>query len=143
MVGDPADEEMNAPRRGRPRLRRGPIGCGPLRCYAPQCEIWDDIGRVVLSPEEIEILRLIDLEDLEQEEAAQTLGISRKTLWKDLHEARKKVTDALIHGKLIEFSGCPRRNQGICPRRDEVYCPKQNGGVCPRGCTNQKEENTI
>ena len=135
MVVDPADDETNSPRRGRPRGRRGPIGCGPLRCYGPQCEIWDDTQRVVLRPDEIEILRLVDLEGLEQEAAAQTLGISRKTLWKDLHEARKKVTDALVHGKMIEVTGCSRRNSGVCPRKDESYCPKQDGGLCPRGCS--------
>ncbi len=139
MVVDPADDELNTPRRGRPRIRRGPIGCGPLRCYAPQCEIWDDSQRVVLRPDEIEILRLVDLEDMEQEEAAQTLGISRKTLWKDLHQARKKVTDALVHGKMIEFTGCHRKNIGECPRRDTSYCPKQKE-QCPRGCTIENYE---
>lgn len=143
MVVNPADDEINTPRRGRPRLRRGPIGCGPLKCYAPQCEIEDEPQRVVLRPEEIEILRLVDLEDLEQEEAAQTLGISRKTLWKDLHEARKKVTDALVHGKRIEFSDCPRKNEGICPRQDDAYCPKQDGGVCPRGDMIQNNQTTL
>jgi predicted DNA-binding protein (UPF0251 family) len=140
MVVDPADEETHTPRRGRPRVRRGPIGCGPLRCYAPQCEILVETQRVVLRPDEIEILRLVDLEDLEQEAAAHTLGISRKTLWKDLHEARKKVTDALVHGKMIEFTGCPRKNEGICPRRDDSFCPKQDGGHCPRGCTLQNNQ---
>ncbi|HWQ67228.1 MAG TPA: DUF134 domain-containing protein [Methanospirillum sp.] len=141
MVVYPEDNEADIPRRGRPRVRRGPIGCGPLRCYAPQCEIVDAARRVVLRPDEIEILRLIDLEDLEQEEAAQVLGISRKTLWKDLHEARRKVTDALVHGKFIEFSGCPRKNLGECPRQEEAHCPKQNGGMCPRGCMAQDESN--
>lgn len=141
MVVDPADDE-HIPRRGRPRVRRGPIGCGPLRCYAPQCEIWDETQRVVLRPDEIEILRLVDLEDFEQEEAALALGISRKTLWKDLHEARKKVTDALVHGKMIEFSGCSRRSEGICPRNDETFCPKQDGGACPRGHTIQNYPGT-
>lgn len=136
-----ADPVEPAPplRRGRPRVRRGPIGCGPLRCYAPQCEVWDEPERVVLHPDEMEILRLIDLEGLTQEEAARQLGISRKTLWKDLHEARKKVTDALIHGKLIELFGCPKKNQGSCPRSDDTWCPRLDGGVCPRGCGTRRD----
>jgi uncharacterized protein len=142
MTVDPADDGLNTPRRGRPRGRRGPIGCGPLRCYGPQCEIWDEIDRVILRPDEIEILRLVDLEGLEQEEAAQALGISRKTLWKDLHEARKKVTDALVHGKMIEVSGCSRRIEGVCPRRDESYCPKKDVGICPKRCSDQNENET-
>jgi len=142
MVVDPADNENHAPRRGRPRVRRGPIRCGPLRCYAPLCEIRDEAQRVVLRPDEIEILRLVDLEGLEQEEAAHILGISRKTLWKDLHLAREKVTDALVHGKSIEFTGCSRRSEGICPQKEEVYCPKYGGGLCPRGQREQDDPKT-
>ncbi len=130
MSDDPVQEPA-APRRGRPRMRRR-TECGPFRCYAPQCEIWDDTARILLLPEEIETLRLVDLEGLEQEEAASVLGISRKTLWKDLHEARRKVTDALVNGKVIELSGCRRRGEGACPRLDASFCPKQNDGICSR-----------
>jgi predicted DNA-binding protein (UPF0251 family) len=60
---------------------------------------------------EIEALRLVDLEDLTQEEAAAMMGVSRKTLWNDLHKARKKITNALVndyqirieHGKYIKI----------------------------------------
>lgn len=44
-----------------------------------------------------------------QEDAAEKSGISRRTLWKDLHEARKKVADALVKGMIIEIEGCPER----------------------------------
>lgn len=94
----------------------------------------------LLLPEEIETLRLVDLEGLEQEEAAIALGISRRTLWKDLHEARKKVTDALVNGKLIEFSGCPRKGEAICPHRIESYCKKQTHELCPRKFLNPEGE---
>ncbi len=137
---DPADDELNAPRRGRPRGRRGPIGCGPLKCYGPQCDTWDEKQRVLLRPDEIEILRLVDLEGLEQEEAAQRMGISRKTLWKDLHEARKKVIDALVNGKTIEITGCSRRSEGVCPKRDDTFCPKNEGGICPKGSIRENED---
>jgi uncharacterized protein len=128
------DGEEGIRRRGRPRVRRQPVCSGPFRCYGPLCEIQDKIGKVIILPEEIDILRLIDLEGLEQEEAAVVLGISRRTLWKDLHEARRKVTDALVNGRLIEMSGCSRKTDGICPKNEGIYCPKRNGGICPRGC---------
>jgi predicted DNA-binding protein (UPF0251 family) len=69
-----------------------------------------------LHPEEIELIRLIDLEGLEQEEAAARLGVSRKTAWSDLHEARRKIADALVHGKGIEMSGCTKAAEGRCPK---------------------------
>ncbi len=55
--------------------------------------------------EEIEALRLVDLEELTQEEAASKMGVSRKTLWKDLQLARKKLVSALINGHAIRIEG--------------------------------------
>ena len=53
---------------------------------------------VFLTFEEIEIIRLIDIENMTQQEAAAQLGISRKTLWNDLQRVRRKVAHAIIHG---------------------------------------------
>lgn len=74
---------------------------------------------VVVLPEEVEALRLVDLQGLEQEEAAVALGVSRKTLWRDLHDARAKVADALVHGKTIRIVGCGRRREEGCPEDED------------------------
>ena len=50
---------------------------------------------------------------------------------------RKKVTDALVHGKLIEISGCTRRIQGGCPKREMTLSPEEMEEICPRRCTIQ------
>jgi len=71
---------------------------------------------ITLLPEEVELLKLIDIEGLEQEEAATVLGVSRRTVWRDLHNARKKVADAIVSGKVIEIAGCRRAAEGLCPR---------------------------
>ena len=60
---------------------------------------------IILSVEELEALRLVDLEDLTQEEAAAKMGVSRKTLWTDLQRARKKVIDALVNGYALRIQG--------------------------------------
>jgi Predicted DNA-binding proteins len=116
------DEEI-APvecrRRGRPRVRRIIEGSADARCYEPRCCPEKDGAIVTLTPEEIELLRLIDIEGLEQEEAAARLGVSRKTAWRDLHDTRKKITDALVNGKGIEMTGCRRAAEGRCP-----CCPR-------------------
>jgi predicted DNA-binding protein (UPF0251 family) len=70
---------------------------------------------ISLTPEEIELVRLIDIEGLEQEEAAQKLGVSRKTAWRDLQEVRRKIADALVNGKGIEIAGCEKAALGKCP----------------------------
>jgi uncharacterized protein len=118
------DEIIGIPechRRGRPRIRRiieG--GTTDSRCYEPRCCPHEDGIVISLQPEEIELIRLVDLEGLEQEEAATRLGVSRKTAWRDLHEARRKIADALVNGKGIEMAGCQKAAEGRCPK-----CPRK------------------
>ena len=93
------------------------IGCMPdARCYAPQCSPNEQEEIVSLLPKELAVLDLVDLQGLEQEQAAAALGVSRKTIWRDIHEAHRKVADALLHGKALEIGGCLRRQKGICPK---------------------------
>lgn len=60
---------------------------------------------VELSLEELESLRLCDLEGLEQETAARSMEVSRGTLQRILYSARGKVAEALCSGKGIHISG--------------------------------------
>ena len=64
-----------------------------------------DLDVVLLSLEELEAVRLVDLEGLEQEAAALRMGISRRALWEDLQNARRKIVEALVKGKAIEIKG--------------------------------------
>ena len=125
-------------RRGRPRLNRT-LDDGPdARCYAPQCNSGGESETVSLLPEEMAALNLIDFQDLEQEAAAAVLGVSRKTIWRDIHEARHKIADALIHGKTIRIEGCTRLPAGHCPRQNQKLCPKVGGGICPKSAGSQE-----
>ena len=63
------------------------------------------LEEVCLSVEEAEALRLKDLQGLEQEECADQMNISRPTFQRLLGAARRKVADALIHGKAIKIDG--------------------------------------
>lgn len=130
-------------RRGRPRISRSLEDGPPVRCYAPQCDS-DRNGEVVsLLPEEMAALSLIDLQQMEQEQAASALGVSRKTIWRDIHEARHKIADALINGKTIQMAGCTRSLEGLCPRRNEKLCPKIGGGICPRGTEGDEDTSAV
>ena len=51
-----------------------------------------------LSKVELEALRLIDQENMTQEQAAIVMKISRGTLWRIIQGARQKVIQALISG---------------------------------------------
>lgn len=102
-------------------------GVPSARCYAPQCSPNKHEEIVSLLPEELALLDMIDLQGLEQEQAAAALGVSRKTVWRDIHEARRKIADALIHGKALEIGGCLRRQKGVCRRRNASVCLKEAG----------------
>lgn len=100
---------------GRPRVKRCLEIDESPGCYAPVCPQKQKICEsVTLYPEEIAVLKLVDLEGLSQEDAASILGVSRKTAWRDLHDARYKVADALANGKMIRVSCCPNKGDGIC-----------------------------
>jgi predicted DNA-binding protein (UPF0251 family) len=111
--------------RGRPRARRMIGDPGAFRCFGPLCGRPDEV--VAILPEEVEALRLVDLAGLEQEEAAHTLGVSRKTLWRDLHEARRKVADALVNGKTIRIAGCGRQQEEGCPEDGKTHAGPSSG----------------
>jgi len=63
------------------------------------------LEEVGLSFEEVEAIRLRDVEGLEQEEAAKSMNISRQTFQRVLSAARQKVADALLSGKAIRIGG--------------------------------------
>jgi predicted DNA-binding protein (UPF0251 family) len=60
---------------------------------------------IVITRDELEILRLVNIENLTQEQAAKQMNMSRKTLWSDLQLVRKKITTALLHGSPIRIQG--------------------------------------
>ncbi|MBW2988628.1 DUF134 domain-containing protein, partial [Candidatus Woesearchaeota archaeon] len=64
-----------------------------------------DLEEVNLRVEEFEALRLKDLLGLEQEAAAKKMNISQPTFHRLVTEARKKVADAIVHGKAIRIEG--------------------------------------
>jgi len=63
------------------------------------------LGEVQLSVEELEAIRLKDLEGLEQEQGAKKMNVSRPTFQRVLASARQKVADALFNGKALRIEG--------------------------------------
>ncbi len=55
--------------------------------------------------EELEAMRLKDIEDLNQEECAENMQVSRQTFQNIIDSARKKIAIALTEGKAIRISG--------------------------------------
>ncbi len=60
---------------------------------------------VVLPVEGLEALRLADVEGLEQQEAAEQMGVSRPTFSRILSQARGVVSQALVKGWALRIEG--------------------------------------
>ncbi len=60
---------------------------------------------IALTVEELETIRLCDMEGLEQDDAAGSMNVSRATFQRTLYQARKKIAEALCTGEAIEIGG--------------------------------------
>ena len=67
----------------------------------PKCSI----ESVTLKIEELEAIRLKDVEGLNQEECAKSMEVSRQTFQNIIYNAHRKIAIALTEGKAIEISG--------------------------------------
>lgn len=61
------------------------------------------LRKIDLLRDELETLKLCDMEGLTQEQAGQKMGISRGTVQRILTRARHKVTEALVTGAALVF----------------------------------------
>jgi len=77
----------------------------PETFYKPAGVPLRDLEEVCLSIEELEAVRLKDLEELDQEKCAAQMGISRTTFQRVLYAARSKIAEALVNGKAIRIEG--------------------------------------
>jgi len=121
----------------------------------PKCELEE----IVLKVEELEAMRLKDIKELNQEECAVRMQVSRQTFQNIIDSARKKVAMALTEGKAINISGgyyttnhckfkcmdCEttydinyEQDKSSCPScgSQRVLCSKK-AGFCGRWCNGQ------
>ena len=91
----------------RPRKRRMLARLPRRTTYKPAGIPLNDLGRVLLLAEELEALRLADLEGQTQIEAAGSMGVSRSTFQRILARARQQVSLALVEGKALQIEPGP------------------------------------
>jgi len=73
------------------------------KAFKPTGVPMTEIVQTTLLREELEALKLCDLDDLTQAEAGVKMGVSRGTIQRILAIARKKVAKALSKGQAIVF----------------------------------------
>jgi len=83
----------------------------------------DDVkSHVNMTVDEYETIRLIDLEGFNQEECAKQMNIARSTVQGIYIEARKKLAESLVNGKVLIIEG------------GEYQLCEGLGTGCGRGC---------
>lgn len=96
----------------------------------------DEENHVNMTVDEYETIRLIDLEGFTQEECAKQMHIARSTVQGIYFEARKKLAEVLVNGKVLFIDGgeyrlCNGLGNGCGPG-----CHKHRRGRCFTGNTN-------
>ena len=128
----------------RPPKRRR-ISFLPHRTYFKPAGVpLKKLKEVSIEVEELEAIRLKDLEGLDQETCAHEMQISRATFHRIINSARHKLAEALVKGKAIrldnsnimEILNCDHckkeinlteeardHHMEICPRSMKIKCP--------------------
>lgn len=125
--------------------------------FKPQGIPLRQLQEVELGHDEVEALRLADLEGLPHEEVGSRMEVSRATAGRILASARRKVAQALVQGLAIRIETVPELEGSSDPEARSDIMPGRNGkgpqgegprtgrglGRCKTDETgNSKDENT-
>jgi len=87
----------------RPRIPRCVRFKPNVYYFKPQGIPLVELEEIVLLPDELEALKLHEIDGLEQTEAAKKMKISQPTFTRTLSNAHRKVVRAIIEGKAIKI----------------------------------------
>ncbi|MDD2553020.1 MAG: DUF134 domain-containing protein [Desulfotomaculaceae bacterium] len=89
----------------RPRKRR-------RVCQLPENSLFGPLNakhltgeRTIMTIDEFETIRLIDIEAMTQEECAQRMNVARTTVQRIYNDARRKVAVSLVEGNILKIEG--------------------------------------
>lgn len=88
---------------GRPRGPRIIKFDPKVRYFKPRGIPLDQLEEVVLTAEELEALRLKNIQDLDQINCAEKMGVSQSTFQRSLSSAYKKISHALVEARAIKI----------------------------------------
>jgi predicted DNA-binding protein (UPF0251 family) len=91
----------------RPRCPRRVAAPPQFTYFKPAGVPVSRLAEVALSVDELEALRLADLEGLYQDDAAARMGVSRPTFARIVEASRRKVAEALVEGRALRIAGGP------------------------------------
>ena len=87
----------------RPRCHRRITHSPPADYFKPRGIPLCDLKEIELAADELEALRLADLNGLYRKDAAEKMGVSRQTFDRIVRSARAKVAEALVEGHALRI----------------------------------------
>ena len=102
----------------RPPIERAVSGVPRVTLFKPAGVPTRELEQLQLGVDELEAIRLVDLEGLSHEQAAEVMGVSRQTVGRVLERGRGRVAEALVGGKAILIGGGQYR---VEPRRMRCF----------------------
>lgn len=90
---------------GRPHKERRVEKLPPATHYKPAGIPLRDIEEIILTIEEMEAIRLADIELLDQAAAAERMDVSRPTFHRIVNKAHQKIAAALWQGYALRVDG--------------------------------------
>ncbi len=73
--------------------------------FGPLEKNTDETNHIRMTVDEYETIRLIDLEGFTQEECAKQMNVARTTVQGIYIEARKKLAELLVNGRVLLIEG--------------------------------------
>jgi len=89
----------------RPNKKRRVTEMPKYRMFGPKGIRARSLEKVMLLIDEFEVFRLMDNHHMTQAEVAEQMGVARTTVQRIYNDARKKIAEAIVHGKVIVIEG--------------------------------------
>lgn len=104
----------------RPRKWKRVCSLPNYKKYGPVSVKVDENDVVEMTVEELETIRMVDLEGMDQVQCAERMGVARSTVQRMYNDARKKVADSIVNGKILTIEG---GNYKVCSEDLEIgFC---------------------
>lgn len=104
----------------RPTKCRMIAGLPGVRYFKPRGVPLRELEEIILPMEGFEALRLVELEELDQDQAARQMKVSRQTFGRILAAARKVLAEAVVKGLALRIEG---GNYALDDRERRYGCP--------------------
>lgn len=117
----------------RPCKRRRICGRPPCIRFGPLTDNEEAVQEIVMTLDEYECIRLIDLNGLTQEECGRQMGVARATVQAIYSSARRKIAQCLTERMQLKISG---GNYVVCGKG----CRGKGCGHCRREYEEQVDE---